>query len=282
MKNHLITSADGVQHQLMLSGKPENDNQPIVLCLPAMGVPARKYLSLAQSLNNRGLASAVLEWRGIETSNVRASRRQNYGYHEILNLDIPAAVSFIRQFFPQNPCYLLGHSLGGQLGMLYMTRNPDLISGHIGVATGLPFYKAWSFPQNIGLWSASFLMRAIAYLVGHYPGRKLGFAGREARQMVSDWAYSVVNGDFRVAGERFNVVESQARRSLFISIENDLFAPQSSTRQLANKLNLTPVTFCHLKANDFKADSLGHFKWLREPDPVVEQIIYWLEARASE
>ena len=274
---HIVSSEDGAQHQLLLSESGNNHQRPVIVCLPAMGVPARKYLPLSQALAEQGIASGILEWRGIETSSLRASRRENFGYHEILNLDIPAAMACVRAHFPYNPCYLLGHSLGGQLGMIYMTQNPQQIAGHIGIATGLPYYRQWPFPKNIGLWSASWLMRSIAAVVGHYPGRKLGFAGREARQVVNDWAYSVVTGEYRVAGKLLSIAESEARRSLMITIEKDLFAPPESTRHLGEKLSLSPVTYQHLTEADFVEDSLGHFNWMKEPQPIVKSIERWLQ-----
>ena len=97
--------------------------------MPAMGVPARKYLPLSEELNNKGFASALFEWRGIETSSVRASRQHNFGYNEILSHDLPAAIKQVRQSFPDNPIYVLGHSLGGQLGLLLMCQMPDEFEG---------------------------------------------------------------------------------------------------------------------------------------------------------
>ena len=88
--------------------------------MPAMGVPARKYLPLAEVLGRKGYAIALFEWRGIETSSVRASRKDDFGYNEILNHDLPEAIKKVREVYPENPIYLLGHSLGGQLGFLLM------------------------------------------------------------------------------------------------------------------------------------------------------------------
>ena len=273
---HLVTSSDGVQHELTLSEPVEGSTRPLIFCLPAMGVPARKYRLLAETIVKQGLACAIFELRGIESSSVRASRRENFGYHEMLNLDLPAAIELVRRYYPNNPIYLLGHSLGGQLGLLFMTDNPQQIKGLIGVATGLPYFKVWPFPQNVGLWTASKLMRVIATTVGHYPGRKLGFAGREARQVVSDWAYSVTTGNYRVDGAAKIIEARAAQRAIILTIDQDILAPQHSARRLGEKLPESQVEYQHLIDSDFEGQSLGHFNWMKEPGPVVSRIVSWL------
>jgi len=277
LNKHCLTSPDGAQHQLVLSDKAGHSESPIILCIPAMGVPARKYLPLAEALTRQKLAAGIFELRGIDTSSVRASRVNDFGYHELVNLDLPVAIERIRRDFADNPIYLLGHSLGGQLALLYMTRNPGQISGHIGVATGLPHYKSWPFPKNVGLWSASKLIRLISATVGHYPGRRLGFAGREARQIMSDWAYSVITGDYRINGQAVTLEEIEAKRSLMITIEEDWMAPPHSARRLGEKLTHTTAEYIHLTGRDFKRESLGHFNWMKEPEPVAKQILQWLK-----
>jgi predicted alpha/beta hydrolase len=131
--SHKLICSDGEHFHLSLSKPIDNDmsvntQDPIILCLPAMGVPARKYLPLATALNKQGVISALFEFRGIDTSSVRASRNNNFGYHEILSIDLPEAIRFIKTHYPENPIYLLGHSLGGQLATLYMSLNPQQIS----------------------------------------------------------------------------------------------------------------------------------------------------------
>ena len=273
-----IVAADGVSFNLTLTPQAEDSDLPVVLCLPAMGVPARKYMPLSEALHERGLSNALFEWRGIDSSSVRASRKLNFGYYELLHHDLSVAVDAVRQIYPNRPIYFLGHSLGGQLGLIYMTENPDKISGLIGVATGLPYYKAWPFPQDIGLWVASKLVRFVAACYGYYPGKRFGFAGREARQVMQDWAYSVIHGDYQINGSEAKIPASEVHqdlRALMITIDKDILAPVGSAKQLGDKLARSRVDYEHLVAKDFIGDSLGHFNWMKEPGPIVERVKHW-------
>ena len=47
------------------------------------------------------------------------------------------------------------------------------------------------------LWVFGFF-RLVSALVGHYPGRTLGFADREARGVIRDWTKSGLSGRYDV------------------------------------------------------------------------------------
>ncbi|TQV73727.1 alpha/beta fold hydrolase [Aliikangiella marina] len=281
LKNHRVTAKDGVSAEILLS-EVESSQQPIVICLPAMGVSARNYRKLAEALVSEGLACGLFEIRGLGSSSVRASRAIDYGYHEILNLDLPATIEFVKQLHPSNPIYLVGHSIGGQFGLLYMAENQHQISGLVGVATGLPHYKRWPFPKSVGLWVGAKLVRIIANIVGYYPGKKLGFAGRESKQVMSDWSYSVVKGDYRIAGQphQINLIKNNHQSAaLILTIEKDWMAPPHSAKHLGDKLSPAKVDYHHLNERDFNDDSLGHFNWMQEPQPIAKKVAEWIKDR---
>lgn len=279
LNSYLLTSKDGVKFNFQLCVSVTTPSQPIILCLPAMGVPARKYQLLAETLFNNGLASAIFELRGIDTSSVRASRQQDFGYYEILNYDLPVAINKIRSIYPENPLYFLGHSLGGQLGFMYLSQNPEQIDGLIGVGTGTPYYKGWSFPQNLSLLLGSQFINWVSLCLGYFPGRRFGFAGREARQLMRDWSHSIKTGHYKAKGSSVEFDRKAAmieKKVLLITIEKDQFAPLQSTKNLGNKLKQSEVVYHHLTTKDFINDSIGHFKWMKEPNPIVQKIKSWL------
>jgi predicted alpha/beta hydrolase len=285
LTSNTIESTDGAQFQLQHTPLTDNisTQTPLMLCLPAMGVPARSYQPLAQKLQNKGLLVAIFEQRGLGTSNLRASRQTNFGYTETLQTDLPLVFQHLRTAFPKNPIYIVGHSLGGQLGLTYCGLNPGQVAGFVGIATGTPFYKIWSFPANISLLIASYLMRAIASLVGYFPGRRFGFGGREARQIINDWSYTVRTGNFKAKGLNRDIEACLAKlklNALMLTFSQDILAPPSSSRALIEKI-ATPASFNHFTPPELPHHLLGHFNWMREPDLVVDSIITWLKKAPS-
>ncbi len=171
-----IESADGARTAASVFAH-ENSNAPVIIIWPAMGVSARFYQSFAQELM-RGASVHVVtpDLRGIGASSLRASRKVDFGYATLAQLDWPAAIAAVRARFPASPIYLFGHSLGGQLNALYAARAPESIAGLIFVASGNVWHRGWSFPQNL-----KFLFFT-QFASGIFPARRSALAApRRAR-----------------------------------------------------------------------------------------------------
>jgi len=130
-----------------------------------------------------------MDWRGTGKSSVKVNRKTRFGYHEIITLELPEIINYIRATHPDNPIYLLGHSLGGQIGLLYTALNQQMISGAILVAAGSNYYKNLKVPRRFGRYFNLKLIGWITYLCGYFPGDKLGFAGKESKIMIGDWLH---------------------------------------------------------------------------------------------
>ncbi len=131
-----VQADDGASVELTVYRQQRDDAAaPVFVCLPAMGVAAAYYATLAQALRGQGFDAVTADLRGIGTSSVRAGRRSDFGYHEMVELDYPAIVAAVRDEFPQSQIYLLGHSLGGQLACLFAAARPRQASGSALYAT---------------------------------------------------------------------------------------------------------------------------------------------------
>src|SRR5262249_51405398 len=144
-----------------------------------MGVQARFYDPLGRALARHGLSAAVGELRGLGSSSVRASRREDFGYFDLLARDWPALRDTIRARWRHSPLFLLGHSLGGHLHSLWAAWHPDEIDGLILVASGSVDFRGWPAAQRPLILAGTQLASAIASLRGHFPGHRVGFGGRE-------------------------------------------------------------------------------------------------------
>jgi len=139
-----IESADGVGHTATVFEASRQD-APVIVCLPAMGAPAGYYGPFAEALASRDDATVVLlDLRGQGRSTARARAGHQFGYREILELDLPEAIWALRRRYPGRRLYLAGHSLGGQLG-LFAAARPDIrLDGLILIAAGTAHWRAWN------------------------------------------------------------------------------------------------------------------------------------------
>jgi predicted alpha/beta hydrolase len=180
---------------------------PVFVCLPAMGVAASFYTPFAEALAQAAAGAAVLaDLRGQGESAALARRGARFGYQEIVAQDIPSLIAAIAAQFPGRPIYLVGHSLGGQLGSLAAVHAAPSLAGLILVASGTAHYRVWPKALRWRAGIAVQAVRAVVALLPWYPGRLLGFGGDQPRRLMADWSYNASTGRYRCA----QAVESTA------------------------------------------------------------------------
>lgn len=273
MQELALATADGHRFPLRLSQPPGARGG--LFWLPALGVPAAKYARFAEALAARGVALAVLEWRGIGGSSLRARRGVDWGYAELLMQDIPSAIAALD---PSLRWAIGGHSLGGQFAAMAAARSPSAFSGLVLCATGVPDARTFTGYRRVGIRAFAAVLPALTRLVGHYPGEALGFAGREAGGVMRDWAATVRSGrypDYTGEGAMDEALARLALPALALQFAHDWFVPEASLRGLLAKLGAAGP---HIERFDdarlgARAD---HFKWMRAPDAPAEAIAGWL------
>ncbi len=255
------------------------------LVLPAMGVPASFYATLAERLALRtGAAVAVAELRGQGSHPQRASSGGDWSYAEIVEHDIPALLRALRARYPHRRLHVVGHSLGGQLAALALVHVARQIDGLVLVAAGTAHWRAWTANGALDAakaWLTVHAIRLIALLLPYYPGRRLGFGGDQPRALMRDWSGNATSG--RYALHRSATDYEAALRALpspppllAINLNGDAVAPPSATDALLGKLPASaPIERAKLGGTRGHSPWKRHFSWARQPDAVVEVIDRW-------
>lgn len=273
-----VDAGDGTRFGVLVA-EPAVPASTGLLFIPAMGVTARHYATFARALAAHGVLVAVHELRGGGSSSVRAGRRSDWGYAELLERDIPAGAAALRREFPAVAWTVGGHSLGAQLAALVGASRASEYSGIAIVASGSPYWRAfpgWQRPlvRLVFAW-----FRGLAALVGHFPGRRVGFAGREARSVIRDWTRSGVEGRYRpdrVATDFEAAMAAYAGRVFALRGQHDRFVPRAALDWLLAKFRLARVERFELLPSDFPGGRADHFAWLKDPEPVAARLAAWI------
>lgn len=271
-----LAIADGTRFEVLCVAPPRIPDAAMYW-LPAMGVSARHYLPLAQALAQRGIAVALHEWRGIGSSNVRAGWRCNWGFRELLELDLPVGMAAMQAQWPAARCYLGGHSLGGQLACLHAALRPQQPAGIALVASGAPYWRRFRHAPwiRLGYMAAPW----VATACGHLPGRRLGFAGNEARGVTGDWARAGRQGRYIVRGMAVDFRERLAALTLpllGLRLHDDWLGPASSLDWLLSRMPRAARQQQVLTRADFDGAAADHFSWMQVPDAVATRIAAWI------
>ncbi|SEA43478.1 alpha/beta fold hydrolase [Microbulbifer marinus] len=257
--------------QVPVSVSHLNGDGPLALILPALGVPAAKYALLQQELHERGYHTAVTELPGTGGSHPRPHRGADYGYSDLVLTFIPQLLRLLQQQFGRGPALILGHSIGGQTATLAARAGLTGDARIVSVAAGHIHYRCWRGAQRLQLLGAAALAGIVANLLGYFPGARLGFGGREARGLMTDWSRSIFSGQF-APEKRFSTAPQGAQPTLHIALHGDPFAPLQATRRLAaitgGEARQLPATYP--KGNP-------HLSWIKNPGPVAAAVDEWLE-----
>ncbi len=249
---------------------------PGLVVLPAMGVNARAYDRLAEGLAEAGVTTLVVELRGGDTSSVRARRGVDYGYAELLE-DMAQHVKLLRARVT-GPVSVLGHSLGGHLGAIGLSRWFVPGAKLIVIASGTVHHRAWSGLRRIGVLAGTQLAQVVARGLGFYPGHRLGFGGLQGKSLIVDWSNASRTGAFTSTrgGSLEHRLDELAPEVLAIHVQGDTMAPRSSTEALLRKLKLARVKWVNVLPPDQPRKMNPHFRWMKDPAGVVREVASFL------
>lgn len=245
--------------------------------LPALGVPARKYDRLGAALAARGIALGVHEWRGTGAHPARPSRRHDWGYRELLVEDIPATRSALSAAHPGLPLLYGGHSIGAQFAVLAAALHGGA-EGLVAVGSGVPHWRLFPGPLRWLVGVFGHALPPLTRAVGSYPGHRLGFAGREAGQLMRDWAQTVRRGHYDglpglpdQLGERIAALQVPF---LGVRLAEDRLVPAASLQALISATGSRSASE-HLLDKGHLGVAADHFAWMREPRAVADAIAGW-------
>lgn len=249
-----------------------------LLLMAALGVGARFYWPLAQALATHDIQVLLLEQRGHGESGLLASRRSNWGFAAALQEDIPAALDFL-QLRHEAPVYCMGHSLGGHYAAMAAGLYPNRIAGVVIAACGSPWYPAFEPPVSNQIRWLCRAIPALTTVLGFYPGNQLRFGGREAAQLMRDWALLAKTN--RYAGRDLPAdIDQRIGRFggplLSVRMDNDSYAPERAMAAVSDKFTASKVTKVLLSEQDI-GDRADHFRWARKPAAVADAVAVWLQ-----
>ncbi|WP_170110573.1 alpha/beta hydrolase family protein [Flavilitoribacter nigricans] len=271
-------SADGFASTVRAFTNPQRPHADVVLLLPAMGTTAAYYSPFAEALVEAGYHVVTADWRGKGLSIIRAGRNADFGYREILHYDFPALFDCVRSEFPKNEIIVYGHSLGGQLGSIYLAAHPEeQVTGLVQHFSCHCHYKNWDYQSwKMYLWFKTFPW--IARLFGYFPGEQVGFARREARTFMRDWGYSGTKGKYHPKGT-WQAYDSLGHLLttpiLSFSLEGDQLAPRRGAEHLFGLFPNARVTHRHLPADSGERKPYSHFNWVHQPSLFIQQMKEW-------
>ncbi|MFC9967372.1 alpha/beta fold hydrolase [Nocardia ignorata] len=271
-----VETVDGVRFTVRRLAAAD-PTAPVVLILPAMAMKARNYQSLAKALHATGLSVATVDLRAHGEAEPALGEHTDFGYREMLEIDLPAIVSAIEEHFPQAPLHLFGHSLGGQLALLFAAAEPERVAGVTVIGTGTVFWWAFGPRRWFEALSQIQWIGLVARVKGYWPGGVLIPAPMPGGVMV-DWSIHSLTSYYRPRGttRRYNsLLAEMTLPVLAISLSEDVLGPKSNVDFLVSRMPAAQVTQWHIDA-DSAVEHRDHFAWLKDSPAIATQVSRWI------
>ncbi len=250
---------------------------PLVIVWPGYGMGARYYDPIAKELAARGFYVATSELHGQGASTARATREHKFGYHQMASSDFPRSLEAAKEHFglaPDYPTYLLCHSKGGQIATLFAAR-PEAaelgLRGVMGVGSGSPYWKGFYGRERFRMRYGTRLIQLVVKIIGYQPDGILdgGGYGRQSGVHVTEWLrYLRTNRlhDLMDQDMDYEAAKLQIRIPILLTrCSDDEMCPIPSAKYLADSLPSDYVAIEELP------EALGHNKWARKPETVVNR-----------
>ncbi|MFC4128759.1 alpha/beta hydrolase family protein [Nocardia rhizosphaerae] len=271
-----VETADGVRFTVrwLAAADPA---APVVLILPAMAMKARNYQALAKALHATGVSVATCDLRAHGEAEPAFGEHTDFGYREMLEIDLPAIVSTVQGRFPQAPLHLFGHSLGGQLALLFAAAEPERVAGVTVIGTGTVFWWAFGPRRWFEALSQIQWIGLISRVKGHWPGGVLIPAPMPGGVMV-DWSIHSLTSYYRPRGttRRYNtLLANMTVPVLAISLSEDVLGPKSNVDFLVSRMPSAPVTQWHIDENS-TVENRDHFLWLKDSPAIATAVSRWI------
>ncbi|MFC7490907.1 MULTISPECIES: alpha/beta fold hydrolase [unclassified Knoellia] len=253
-------------------------DDPVVILLPALGVATGYYGPFAAALAVEGVAVLATDFPGQGTSRPLASRRNDFGYAALSDHVVAATVAVARERHAGRSLVLLGHSFGGQVAMVHLASHDSPVQALVLIGSGSPYWRGYDRRRT--LLAQTQFIGAVAALRGHWPGDRMGFGGRQPRQLMREWARFARRGGL-VVERGDDVAEPDFARIelpvLAITLDNDPLAPQASVDNLADKLTGSRVEHRFVTRPDGEdGPAFDHFVWARHPGAFAGEVAAWL------
>ncbi len=274
-----LTAADGYRLGATLFEAPAAKGAALVMS--ATGVPQTYYAKFSAYLAERGFRVLTFDYRGIGQSLSTNIKQHPARMRDWALLDAPAALDFLEKETRQKRLMTIGHSFGGQL--LGLLPGPQRVAAALIVGSQSGYWRHWPPLGRAWMWPAThFMLPSVSWLLGYFPGSRLGFGEDLPAGVAIEWASWCRNPTYLVGA--LGAEDSYARFAAPIrayALSDDAFAPVTAVQALLDLYPASKSEIRRVHPRDVGAARIGHFGFFREGfrDTLWREAAQWLEAQ---
>lgn len=253
-----------VAHVFKASSEARRNRSVIVG--PATAVAQTYYIKFCKYLAEQGFDVLSFDFRSVGQSLNRSIKDyKDIGFSDWAEHDYPAVIEYMHTQFPNQPLFIVGHSVGGW--MPGATRASHRIDGILGVAALSAYWPLMSRPHRYGHWFTwKTLVPITTSLFGYWPGwaglthdlpAKLG---REFAQWAQSPGFVFDAPQFDA---RANATNFKGHLHLYQLSDDAWGTPEAVSALQTHYPNAKTNVMETLIPSDFATKSIGHLNFFR-------------------
>lgn len=259
------------------------------------GVPHRFYGRFATHAAGRGFAVLTYDYRGVGASAPPSLKGYQARYRDWGQRDIPAAIDWLADRYPDLPLVTVGHSAGGQ--QLGLASNVDRVAAAVFVAVstgywrGMPARYQW---LTLAIWKA--YLPLASRLMGYAPARAIGWGEDLPAGVAREWGAWCLEPDYMAStfdgtGRRPTPDGAPFGPTFFDRADFPIRAYTVSDDPISTPANVPPmmalydraeIETVHTRPVDLGVPAVGHLGFFRSDvgAPLWDGALDWLTAAA--
>jgi predicted alpha/beta hydrolase len=270
---------------------PSKTPHAVLLINSGTGIPQGFYSRFAHYASEKGFVVLTFDYRGIGESAPESLKGFKALYREWGQLDVAAAINWLKTTHPNLPLTVVGHSTGGQqLGLAY---NADEVSAAIFVSVSTGYWKGMLPSQkwrSLGLWKL--YIPSVTRLLNYAAVKKIGLGENLPSGVALEWGSWCLEPTYLAAFFDETEYKKSIDGAPFGAIHfEDLRCPVKAycftDDEIATKLNVPPLQNLFKSANivtkwikpsELGKKYIGHFGYFRSgvEESLWSESIKWL------
>lgn len=245
--------------------EPAKPNGKLLLINSATGVRQQTYYDFAEYFSEKGFITITYDYRGISLSKPKNLKGFKASMRIWGNTDYKALTDFIKEKYPNERKFLIGHSVGALI--LGMNQNSILFERFCFVATQntyfghlKPMVKALSI-VGFGLYQPV-ITRAIGYFKSYF----VNLGETLPKGVSDDWRTLLMNKKSvnKLLEKTPNFASNLTQEVLYLHLEDDDWITEKGMRLLMEDTfsNMKPV-YRTIKVSESTGEKIGHINFFR-------------------
>jgi predicted alpha/beta hydrolase len=247
----------------------------VVLLNPGTATKTSFYRPFAQYLSEHDFHVLLWNYRGFCESKVHSLVGSSYKYSDIGRYDIPSAIDYLVDRFPNLPLYCVGHSAGSQ--QIGLANNHEKLAGLVAVASSAGYFPYMPLGYRV---KANFFFRVYGPLTGlifgYVPAKRVGLMEDLSVDMVKEWGEWCKEKELLFSPKFYGKTVPEGAYKDFkfpihvITADDDEICTERNLESFwKNVQSEKGITFRRYKAMDFPRGKIGHFGYFREENKKV-------------